>query len=237
MISGPVQCSLLKRAQEKGLLSIHLHDIRNFSSGPHRTVDDVPYGGGAGMVMKPEPLIQAVESIPTGKKGHCPEGRRVLLSPRGKRLTQKEVERLSGYDPLILICGRYEGIDERVCQTVVDEEISIGDYVLSGGEMASLVVLEAVSRLIPGVLGNEDSLATESFQKGLLEYPHYTRPREFRGMSVPEVLMSGNHREIDIWRRRESIQRTWKQSPELLEKADLTPEEREFLKGLVENAG
>ncbi len=229
MLVSPLQSALLKRAVESGHISVRVHDIRQFAEGPHRSVDDIPYGGGAGMVFKPEPLVAAVESIPRLKKSV-----RILLSPRGVLLKQETLERLAQVDQLILICGRYEGVDERVCQSVVDEEISIGDYVLAGGEVAAWVVMEGVTRLISGVLGNETSTTTESFERGLLEYPQYTRPRDFRGLLVPEVLLSGDHAAIDRWRRKEAVQTTWRRRPEMISGAPLTSEEKTFLRAVQE---
>ncbi len=224
MFSSPLDVSILKRAREDGLIDVHFHDIRDFTHDAHRTVDDTPYGGGAGMVMKPEPLVEAVEAVPK-------IGRRinVLMTPQGERFNQRIANELAAYDQVVLICGRYEGIDERARSLISDREISIGDYVISGGEIAAMVLIDAVSRLKPGVLGNNDSLTRESFEEGLLEYPHYTRPDVFRGMAVPEVLKSGNHANIAKWRREKAIERTLKRRPDLLDTADLTLEERGHL--------
>ena len=227
MLTSPLQSSLLKRAREDGKIAVRIHDIRQYAEGPHRSVDDVPYGGGAGMVFKPEPLVAAVEAVTREKKSL-----RVLLSPRGALLKQETLVRFAQLDQLILICGRYEGVDDRVCSLVVDEEISIGDYILAGGEVAAWVVMEGVARLIPGVLGNETSTTTESFEQGLLEYPQYTRPKDFRGLFVPEVLLSGDHAEILRWRRREAIRATWARRPELIQESLLTSEEKTFLRTL-----
>jgi len=218
--------TIIKRAREKGLVDFHMHDVRDFTRDKHRCVDDTPYGGGAGMVMMPGPLAETVESVPR-------EGRslRVLLTPDGERLTQKVARELSQYDQLILISGRYEGIDERARRHIADREISIGDFVLSGGEIAAMAVIDSVVRLVPGVLGNEESAGEESFESGLLEYPHYTRPEEFRGEKVPEVLRSGNHARIDRWRRTEALIRTREKRPDLFEKLELSDEDREELKG------
>jgi tRNA (guanine37-N1)-methyltransferase len=217
--------TIIKRAREKGLVDFQLHDIRDFARDKHRCVDDTPYGGGAGMVMMPGPLTEAVESVPR-------QGRslRVLLTPDGERMTQKVARELAGYDQLILISGRYEGIDERARRLVADREISIGDFVLSGGEIAAMAVIDSVVRLVPGVLGNEESAEEESFEAGLLEYPHYTRPEEFRDASVPEVLRSGNHARIRRWRRTEALLRTRERRPDLFEKLELSDEDREELK-------
>jgi tRNA (guanine37-N1)-methyltransferase len=218
--------TIIKRAREKGLVDFRLHDIRDFAHDKHRCVDDPPYGGGAGMVMMPGPLTEAVEAVPR-------EGRslRVLLTPDGERLTQKVARELAGYDQLILISGRYEGIDERARSLVAEREISIGDFILSGGEIAAMAVIDSVVRLVPGVLGNEESAEEESFEAGLLEYPHYTRPEEFRDASVPEVLRSGNHALIRRWRRTEALLRTRERRPDLFEKLELSDEDREELKG------
>jgi tRNA (guanine37-N1)-methyltransferase len=224
MFESPFAESILKRAREKGAIDILLHDIREHTTDAHRTVDDTPYGGGPGMVMKPEPLVDAVEAIPG-------EGRRlrILLTPQGERLTQNVVKDLCEYDQLVLICGRYEGIDERARNLIADREISIGDYVLSGGELPAMVVVDAVTRLLPGVLGNETSISEESFEEGILEYPHYTRPDVYRGEEVPDVLKSGNHKEIVRWRRQRALERTLKRRPDLLEAVELTEEDRKFL--------
>ena len=224
MFDSPLAESILKRARESGAIEVVSHDIREFTSDVHRSVDDTPYGGGAGMVMRPEPLVKCVESVPT-------TGRRVriLMTPQGEPLTQEIVKELVKYDQIVLICGRYEGIDERARNLIADREISIGDYVLAGGEIPAMVVVDAVTRLIPGVLGNENSVESESFEDCLLEYPHYTRPETFRGEKVPDVLLSGHHAQIDKWRRQQAILRTLERRPDMLEKADLTKEEKESL--------
>jgi len=208
--------SIIKRAQKKGLVKINLHNLRDYSTDKHRKVDDRPFGGGPGMVMRTEPIFRAVEAIRRRTKD---EGRRtkvILLSPQGKRLTQEIAKRLSKSKHLVLICGHYEGVDERVRCRLVDEEISIGDYVLTGGELAAMVLVDAITRLIPGVLGDRDSLKEESFIAGLLEYPHYTRPANFRGLKVPDVLLSGDHKQIALWRKKQSIKITKIKRPELL---------------------
>lgn len=205
--------SIFKRALESGLIEVVLVNIRDFAENKHRMTDDCPYGGGSGMIMKVEPIIGAIDYV----KAQSPKTRVIVLSPQGSRLNQKKVELLHEFETLTLICGRYEGIDERVRITGVDEEISIGDYVLAGGELPAMVLMEAISRLVPGVLGDEHSLVDESFSNNLLEYPHFTRPREYRGMKVPDVLLSGNHKEIEKWRRKESLKRTKKRRPDLLE--------------------
>lgn len=214
MFESPLSDSIIKRARDAGAIEVHHHDIRDKTTDPHRTVDDAPYGGGAGMVMKPEPIVAAVEAVPREGKSL-----RVYLTPQGEQLSQRVVKELKQYDQLVLICGRYEGVDERARTIIADREISIGDYVLSGGELAAMVVVDAVTRLLPGVLGNEDSIEEESFEQGTLEYPHYTRPDVFRGEAVPEVLKSGNHAEIARWRREQAVKRTAERRPDLLENA------------------
>lgn len=231
MFTGPFGESMTKRAIDRGLLDIRLHDLRDYAHDRHRTVDDYPYGGGAGMVLKPDPLFEAVEAV-AGRNQAVPRPRVILLSPQGRRLTQDGVVRLAAEPWLLLVCGHYEGIDERVRTALVDEEVSIGDFILTGGELPAMVLVDAVSRLIPGVLGEEESVREESFSEGLLEYPQYTRPPEFRGLTVPEVLISGHHEKVRLWRRRESLRRTLDRRPELLATAGLTPEDRRLLEGL-----
>ncbi len=230
MFSGPLTESILKRAQEKGLLSVHLHNIRDYTSDKHHTTDDAPYGGGGGMVMLVEPLVRAVEDVRGTDQG-TPV---ILLTPQGRVFTQRVAYELAAHERLILICGRYEGVDERVRQLVVTDEISIGDYVLTGGELAAMVIVDAVTRLIPGVLGARWGAEEDSHAMGLLEYPHYTRPPLFRGLAVPDVLLSGDHQAVARWRRREAIRRTWQRRPDLLLTADLSEEERWFLAELAE---
>ena len=210
IFEGPLRESLLGKAIVAGLLDVRVHDIRDFATDRHRQVDDEPFGGGPGMVMKPEPVFAAVESLGPGER------RTILLSPAGRRLDQALVRELSAERWMVLICGRYEGVDERVAQGLPAEEVSIGDFVLSGGEIPALVVLEAVTRLVPGVVGREESLLRESFEEGLLDHPHYTRPRVFRGREVPEVLVSGNHAAIESWRRRAALDKTRRNRPDLL---------------------
>lgn len=205
----PLRTSLLGKAIASGLLAVSVHDLRVHGLGKHRSVDDSPYGGGPGMVMRPEPIFAAVETLEAG------QARTILLSPRGTRLDHSGVERLAGLPHIVLICGRYEGVDERVATELADEELSIGDFVLSGGEIPALVVIEAVSRLLPGVLGNEESLAAESHAAGELEYPQYTRPAEWRGMKVPDVLLSGNHEEVARWRAEQARLVTGRRRPDL----------------------
>ena len=226
MFRGPFEESIVKRAVEKGIVQIFLHDIRDYTSDKHRTVDDYPFGGGQGMLMKPEPLFAAVEDV----QGQAAErGPIVFLTPQGRLFDQKVAVELASHDRLILICGHYEGVDARVHEHLATDEVSIGDYVLSGGELAAMVVVDAVVRQIPGVLGSPLSSADDSFAEDLLEYPQYTRPADFRGMGVPEVLLSGNHGEIALWRRQQSLLRTARRRPDLLIHADLTKEEKQWL--------
>lgn len=224
MFSSPLGHSILKKAQEKEMISVRVVDLRDYAMDRHRVTDDYPYGGGQGMVMKPEPLIAAIEDA--RKKGKNP--RVILLTPQGKALNQQEADKLSQEKELVLICGRYEGVDERV-KNFVDDELSIGDYTLSGGELAAMVVIDTVTRLIPGVLGNVKSPQEESFSDGLLEYPQYTRPEELKGMKVPEVLLSGDHERIKDWRREMSLKLTRARRPDLFRKAQLAPDERKSL--------
>jgi tRNA (guanine37-N1)-methyltransferase len=221
MFSSPLGHSILKKAREKGMISVQLVDLREYTTDRHRTADDSPYGGGQGMVMKPEPLVKAIEDV----RGKLDKPRVVLLTPQGKVFDQSAAKRLAKEKNLVLICGRYEGMDERI-KEFVDDELSVGDYTLSGGEIAAMVVIDAVTRLIPGVLGNSQSAEEESFTNGLLEYPQYTRPEEFRGMKVPDVLLSGDHERIKNWRREMSLKSTRERRPDLFRKAQLTPEER-----------
>lgn len=233
MFTGPLTESIIKRAVEKGLVEIRLHNIRDYAVDRHRTADDTPYGGGAGMVMKVEPLTACLEAVLDAN----PRGRVILTTPRGKQFTQGMAEGLAREEGLVIICGRYEGVDERVRELFGADEISLGDFVLTGGEIAAMAVTDAVTRLIPGVLGSAESAAADSFSDGLLEYPHYTRPPEFRGLSVPEVLLSGNHREIDRWRRCQSLERTLRERPDLLATARLTDADRRCLEELGEGDG
>ena len=222
---SPLSESLIKKALDKGVLKVRIWNLRDFTEDKHRTTDDYPYGGGAGMVMKANPIFRAVEEI----KANNPDARTLLLTPQGERFHQGLARGLSEQKHWILICGRYEGLDERVRLGVVDREISIGDYVLNGGEIPALVFLEVISRYVPGFLGSEQSVEEETFSDGLLEYPQYTRPPVIRGMEVPEILLSGNHAEIKRWRRRESLKRTYLRRPDLLERADLSEEDLEYL--------
>jgi tRNA (guanine37-N1)-methyltransferase len=250
---------VLKRAIATNLLSVETHNLRDFAHDRHRTVDDRPFGGGEGMVLKPEPLAEVIESLQIAAKPNRNPAKEtvVLLSAQGERFTQSTARELATLDRVVLVCGRYEGVDERVNELFCDRELSIGDYVLSGGELAAAVILDATMRLIPGVLGNEASSAYESFghpdtafaenedgpprsthgSGGLLDYPHYTRPAEFRGLAVPEVLSGGNHDQIRRWRRERALEKTWRNRPDLLEAAELTPEDRKFLEKLRHSTG
>ena len=216
LLAGAFEHSIIKRARERGIVDIHVHDLRDYTADRHRTVDDYPYGGGAGMVMKPEPWFSAVEALRVAGNPGCA----ILLTPQGKRLDQGLVQQLAAEDRLIILCGRYEGVDERVREHLVDKEVSVGDYVLSGGEPAAAVVVDAVVRLQPGALGSSESIVEESFAAGLLEYPQYTRPPEFRGWRVPDVLLSGDHGAVDRWRRERQIERTRVRRPDLLADVD-----------------
>jgi len=236
MFQSPFSASIIKRAIENELVSVNIQNIRDYSNDKHRTVDDYAYGGGDGMVLKPEPIFKAVESIKKVKSveqgiGEVPI---ILLTPQGRPFSQQIALELSGYSRLVLICGHYEGVDERVRRHLATDEISIGDYVLSGGELAAMVVVDAVVRLLPGVLGSETSPLDDSHTTGLLEYPQYTRPAVYREWSVPQVLISGNHPEIARWRREQVILRTLERRPELLDKASLSLEEKELLRRLRE---
>ncbi len=227
--------SILKRAQELGLLEVSVHNIRDWATDKHRTTDDVPYGGGGGMVMKPEPVFAAVEAM-LGLPPACPV---ILLTPQGRLFNQTVAQELAAQPHLGLVCGRYEGVDERIRAHLVTDEISVGDYVLTGGELPALMVIDAIARLLPGALGDPDGAQDDSHASGLLEYPHYTRPQEFRGWEVPEVLRSGDHGKIEQWRREQALLRTAERRPDLLDKAELTEEERRRLeqgKGDLEQA-
>lgn len=230
MFLSPLETSLLKKAREKGLIDVRLWDIRNYAEDKHRMTDDAPYGGGGGMVMKVEPIDRALSALEPVEG----ESLVILLTPQGENFTQKMAEQFSGYSRLAFICGRYEGIDERVREHLVDKEVSIGDYVLAGGELSALVIVEAVSRLIPGVLGNCESAVTDSFSMGMLEYPHYTRPSTYRNWEVPPVLLSGNHADIQQWRRKRALRRTRERRPDLLDKCDLSRDDLRYLEGLPE---
>jgi tRNA (guanine37-N1)-methyltransferase len=229
LFESPLGESLIKKAQDKGLLDFNIVNIRDFASDIHKTCDDAPFGGGAGMVMKVEPVCSAMEHVDR-ERGRP---RYVLLTPHGRIFDQETATRFSRLPHLALVCGRYEGVDERIL-SFVDEEISIGDFILSGGEAAALVVIDAVSRLVPGVLGNADSPVDESFMDGLLEYPQYTRPREFLGMEVPEALLSGNHEDIRKWRRKQSLKRTILRRPDLMERFRPTKEDARLIREVME---
>ena len=244
---GPLDYGILRRAQEARLVEIAVHDLRAFARDRHRTVDDRPFGGGEGMVLKPEPIFECVESLGVAERDHRDGGREsvVLLSPQGKLFNQSIAGELACLEHLVLICGRYEGVDERVSAFLTDRELSIGEYVLSGGELGAAIIVDAVTRLVPGALGNEASAQQESFTHGavtigegpnstcasggLLDYPHYTRPAEFRGMKVPEILVSGNHEEIRRWRRCGALEKTARNRPDLLERVALSAEDKEFV--------
>ncbi|MEK4136858.1 MULTISPECIES: tRNA (guanosine(37)-N1)-methyltransferase TrmD [Kurthia] len=232
MFEGVFGSSILKKAQEKGAVQMNVTDFRSFSQNKHNQVDDYPYGGGAGMVLKPEPLFHAVEDlVAQGKKPRI-----ILMCPQGERYDQKKAEELAKEEDLIFLCGHYEGYDERIREYLVTDEISIGDFVLTGGELAAMTVIDSVVRLLPGVLGQEASHVNDSFSTGLLEHPHYTRPADFRGMKVPDVLMSGNHAKIEQWRMEQSLKRTFERRPDLLEHVELTKEQQTYLKQLKNNS-
>ncbi|HZJ58184.1 MAG TPA: tRNA (guanosine(37)-N1)-methyltransferase TrmD [Clostridia bacterium] len=231
MFEGIMDTSILGRARDKGILTINPVNIREFAKNKHRQADDYPYGGGPGMVMSPQPLFDALYHV----LEDSPDARVVYFTPQGKTLKQKMAEGYAKRSHLILLCGHYEGIDQRVVDRFVDDEISIGDYVLTGGELPAMVFIDCISRLIPGVLGSALSAQDESFSDGLLEYPHYTRPQIYEGLGVPEVLLSGHHAKIDRWRRDESLRNTLNKRPDLLENADLTPEDIETVKRLKDD--
>jgi tRNA (guanine37-N1)-methyltransferase len=233
MVEAGLAEGVVSRGIAAGVLDIKVHDLRDHTSDRHRTVDDVPYGGGPGMVMKPEPLARAVAAIRAQRGGASTV---ILLSPQGRRFTQAEAVRLSGLEHLVILCGRYEGMDERVRELVATEELSIGDYVLSGGELPALVIVDAVSRLVPGVVGDAASVEGDSFSRGLLDYPHYTRPAEVEGRKVPDVLLSGHHAEVRRWRKRVALRRTLERRPDLLATAALDDEERELLDELKKSS-
>lgn len=228
MFRGPFEESIVKRASERGLVNIIIHNLRDFTTDKHHVVDDSPYGGGGGMVLKPEPIFAAVEAIRALEEDEASPAV-ILLTPQGRVFKQDVARELAGHKRLILLCGHYEGVDERVREHLVSDEISIGDYVLTGGELATMVVVDAVVRLLPGALGSEEAAQEDSHATGLLEYPHYTRPPEFRGWQVPEVLLSGNHAEIARWRREQSLRRTLERRPDMLERASLSEKDKKTL--------
>jgi len=234
MVASAVGSSMLKRAQEKGLLEVHVHNLRDYTLDKHKVADDVPYGGGAGMVMKAEPVLRAVEQI-RERYEQCGEQIRLLLpSPQGRPFTQAYAKNLAGdARRLVILCGHYEGVDERVRLALQPEEVSIGDYVLTGGELPALILIDAAARLVPGVLGDPESSVEESFADSLLEYPHYTRPADVRGMGVPEVLLSGHHEAIRLWRRKEALRATYEKRPDLLKDRVFTVEDRQLLNEVI----
>ena len=242
MFAGPLDQSILGRAQERGLVTISLHNIRDHATDRHHVVDDAPFGGGPGMVMKPEPLFLAVEAVKAGlaeRQGAAAADAApvILLSPQGRPFTQAVARELAAHAALVLICGRYEGIDARAEEALATDVISIGDYVLTGGEIPAMAVVDAVVRLLPGVLGDETSAVEESFSEGLLEGPSYTRPAEYRGMSVPDILLSGDHGAVAKWRRRQALLRTWQRRPDLLAGAELSEEDLAYLRELEQGGG
>ncbi len=225
MLKSPLDYSLLKKAQEKGLIEIRLHNIRDWAEDKHKMTDDAPYGSGCGMVMKVEPVEKALGKIKNNKLNPLV----ILMTPQGEKFNQEIASQLTHEKQIIIICGRYEGVDERIREHLADREISIGDYILTGGELSALVLIDAVSRLLPGVLGNDESAFSESFSQNLLEYPQYTRPAEYKGWKVPEILLSGNHAQIEKWRKQKSLKRTYKRRPDLLKKAKLSTEDKKNL--------
>lgn len=231
MFKGPFSDSMIKKARDKNILEINLIDIRDYTTDKHNTADDYPYGGGAGMVLKVEPIYHALEDITGGFKE---ESTNILLTPRGQKLEQKMVKDLSEKDRLILICGHYEGIDERIRDNFIDLEVSIGDFVLTGGEIPAMVLVDAVSRMIPGVLGDDESKKNDSFFNGILDHPHYTRPRDFKGMKVPEVLISGNHQLIERWREKAALKRTYLMRPDLINESNLSEKQQQLLEEIKE---
>ena len=238
MFAGVFEESIVKRAIEAGLVSIGVHNIRDYAPDKHHVTDDAPYGGGGGMVMKVEPILLALESLLGAELlVHQKHSGRVqvpviLLTPAGRLFTQQMAQEYERYGHIVMVCGRYEGVDERLIDLAITDEVSIGDYVLSGGEIPAMVLVEAITRLVPGVLGDMRALVDDSHARGLLEYPHYTRPAVYRGLAVPEVLLSGNHAEVARWRRQQALKRTWERRPDLLAHAELSAQEREFLASL-----
>ncbi len=236
-----LETSIIKRARERGLIDVRVHNIRDYTHDKHHVTDDTPYGGGGGMVMKPEPVFEAIETVlgliadPTQPKP-APNIPIILLTPQGRVFNQSIAQELSQHPQIVLLCGRYEGIDERIREHLVTDEISIGDYVLTGGELPALILIDAISRFLPDVLGDPTGAQDDSHAMGLLEYPHYTRPPEFRGWKIPDVLLSGAHAKIDKWRREQALLRTFKRRPDMLEKAELTKEDRKFIENLKEKS-
>jgi len=229
-----LESSILQRARQRGLLDVRVHNIRDYTHDRHHTTDDTPYGGGGGMVMKPEPVFEAVESVLglASRQTQPVTVPVILLTPQGRVFTQRVAEEYARYERIALLCGRYEGVDERIRAHLVTDEVSIGDYVLTGGELPALILIDAITRLIPEVLGDPTGAEDDSHSMGLLEYPHYTRPPEFRGWKVPDILTSGDHAKIEKWRREQALLRTFSKRPDMLEKADLSPEDRKFVEGL-----
>jgi tRNA (guanine37-N1)-methyltransferase len=227
-----LESSMLQRARQRRLIEVRVHNIRDYTKDKHHTTDDTPYGGGGGMVMKPEPVFEAVESVLGISSAQPTSLPIILLTPQGRVFTQRVAEELARHEQIVLLCGRYEGVDERIRAHLVTDEISVGDYVLTGGELPALLVIDAVSRLIPGVLGDPTGAEDDSHSMGLLEYPHYTRPPEFRGWKVPEVLLSGDHAKIEAWRREQALERTFNKRPDMLEVAELSEKDKKFIEGL-----
>jgi tRNA (guanine37-N1)-methyltransferase len=228
-----LESSIMQRARERGLIDVRVHNIRDYTHDKHHTTDDTPYGGGGGMVMKPDPVFEAVESV-LGRFDYAQRGEIpiILLTPQGRVFNQSIAKELSQHSHIALLCGRYEGIDERIRTNLITDEISIGDYVLTGGELPALILIDALARLIPDVLGDPTGAEDDSHASGLLEYPHYTRPPEFRGLTVPDILLSGDHAKIAKWRREQSLLRTLKKRPDMLEKAELSKDDRKFVESL-----
>ena len=228
-----LEASILQKARQRRLIDVRVHNIRDYTHDRHHTTDDTPYGGGGGMVMKPEPVFEAIETVLGFEAGQVPSSLPViLLTPQGRVFTQRIAEELAAHERIALLCGRYEGVDERIREHLVTDEISIGDYVLTGGELPALMIIDAVSRLIPGVLGDPTGAEDDSHSMGLLEYPHYTRPPEFRDWQVPEILLSGDHGRIEKWRREQALQRTLRRRPDILEKAELSEADKKMLEKL-----
>jgi tRNA (guanine37-N1)-methyltransferase len=235
MFAGPLDESMLKSARDNGIVETSVVDIRDFTSDKHRSADDYPFGGGAGMILKPEPVFRAVESVLNGRSGEAVPV--ILISPQGRRLDQGVVRDLAEKQEIVLLCGHYKGVDERIREDLATDEISVGDYILTGGELGAMVIIDAVTRLLPGVLGDFASAETDTFYHGLLEHGQYTRPREFRGKSVPEVLLSGDHEAIRVWRRRDALRKTMLRRPDLFRAAELSDEDRRMLEALRADLG